>query len=488
MSTSESQNATLAQPRQQRALVREGVSRAAIIALACVCGFMVVVDSSIVNVALPSIRTDLHLTSGGQQWVIDAYLLTLGGLLLLGARLADLWGRRRVLMVGTVVFTLGSLAGGLATTAAMLIISRGVQGVGGAILAPSGLSLIIATIPEGQGRSKALSLYAASGSTAATVGVLLGGALTQALSWRWVMFVNVPVGVGLWFAVARLLDPSAPTRQRGRLDAVGAILVTVGMGALIEGFAEAQRDGWCSPDTLGTLAFAAVLLMGFVAREARASDPLVRLSVFRLPGLVAGNALIACNGIVLTSSTFFISQVLQRGLGYDPLEAGLRLAPMAVAIAATSLISPRATRKAGPRPVLFVGLLIAAGGYTWLGLLGNHPTYTTNILGPLLAIGLGLGLTIMPSSRAAAAGIPPQEAGLASGLFNVSRQIGAALGIAALLTLAVARTNSETHDGTNATLAALQGDASALQACAAICLLALLAALSIRTPRTEPNP
>jgi len=468
------------QPQRSLPLVRAGTSRAAIILLACVCAFMVVVDSSIVNVALPSIRADLHLSSGGQQWVIDAYLLTLGGLLLLGARLADLWGRRPVLLAGIVVFTLASLAGGLAASGTMLLIARAVQGVGGSILAPSGLSLIIASIPEGQARGKAMSLYAASGSTAATVGVLLGGVLTQEISWRWVMFINVPVGIALFLGAARLLTAAPRGQGRQRLDILGAILVTAGIGALIEGFAEAQRVGWGSSLTLLTIAAAIILLAAFVACEARVSDPLVRLSVFRLPGVVAGNALIGCNGIVLTASTFFISQVLQLGLGFSALGAGLRLAPMAVAISAASLISPPATQKMGTRPVLLTGLVTATAGYTWLGLLGSHPAYTVNILGPLLVIGTGLGLTIMPSSRAAAAGIPPQEAGLASGLFNVSRQIGAAIGIAALVTLAVARTNASSRHGTHAAVAALHGDAAALLACAGICLLALIAALSIR--------
>ena len=493
MSVAGTQPACEGQTRKASPLVRTSTSRAAVVSLACACAFMVVVDSSIVNVALPSIRADLHLSSGGQQWVIDAYLLTLGGLLLLGARLADLWGRRRVLLAGIVVFTLGSLAGGLAISGTMLIIARAVQGVGGSILAPSGLSLIIASIPEGPARGKAMSLYAASGSTAATAGVLLGGVLTQAISWRWVMFVNVPVGIVLLLCAARLLTAAAGGKARGRLDVPGAILVTAGIGALIEGFAEAQRDGWGSSLTLLTLAAAVVLLAAFAAREARVNDPLVRLSVFRLPGVVAGNALIGCNGIVLTASTFFISQVLQLGLGFGPLGAGLRLAPMAVTISAASLVSPRATQKMGPRPVLITCLLTAAAGYAWLGSLGSHPAYGVNIVGPLLVIGTGLGLTIMPSSRAAAAGIPPQEAGLASGLFNVSRQIGAAIGIAALVTLTVARTDAASSHGAHPAVAALHGDAAALLACAGICLLALTAALSIRTQpakqtrETEPS-
>ena len=467
-------------------LVRHGISNRVVVALACVCAFMVVMDSSIVNVALPSIRSALDLSSAGQQWVIDAYLLTLGGFLLLGARLADIYGRRRILQIGILIFTAGSLAGGLAQSGTMLIIARAVQGVGGSILAPSGLSLIIATVPEGEGRGKAMSFYAATGSIAATAGVLIGGALTQALSWRWVMFINVPVGIGLLLATTRLLRPTTIAPDRGQLDAIGAALVTVGVGALVEGFSNAQQHGWGSTLTLGAIVASIILLAGFFWTETRVKQPLVRLSVFDLPGVRAGNLLIACNGIVLTASTFFLSQILQNGLGDNALQAGVRLVPLAIGIFILSLLSPRATEKFGPRPVLLVGLSIAAAGYTWLGLMGDHPSYLTNLLGPLLVVGIGLGLTVMPSTRAAAAGIPPQEAGLASGLFNVSRQIGAAIGVAGLVTLAVARSHSaRTHSPITAQL---HGNASALLACAVLCVLALVATLLLpRASSTTPT-
>jgi EmrB/QacA subfamily drug resistance transporter len=471
-------------PRPYSSSVRDGISDRVVVALACVCAFMVVMDSSIVNVALPSIRGALGLSSSGQQWVIDSYLLTLGGFLLLGARLADIYGRQRVLQIGIVIFTVGSLAGGLAQSGTMLILARGVQGVGGSILAPSGLSLIIATVPEGKGRGKAMSFYAATGSIAATAGVLIGGALTQALSWRWVMFINVPVGIGLLLATARLLRPTADAQNRGQLDVIGAALVTAGVGALVEGFSNAQQHGWGAALTLGAIATSIVLLAGFFWTETRAEQPLVRLSVFALPGVRAGNILIACNGTVLTASTFFLSQILQNGLGNNALQTGVRLIPLAIGIFILSLLSPRATKKFGPRPVLLLGLSTAAAGYVWLGLMGEHPSYLSNLLGPLLIVGIGLGLTVMPSTRAAAAGIPPQEAGLASGLFNVSRQIGAAIGVAGLVTLAVARSHAA-HTQSPVT-AQLHGNASALLACAGLCMLALLATLLL--PPTSSTP
>ena len=461
--------------------LRDGASLHAVVALACTCAFMAVMDTSIVNVALPSIREALQLSSGGQQWVIDAYLLTLGGFVLLGARVSDLFGRRRVLGGGIIVFVLASLVGGLAGSGPMLIAARAAQGVGGSVLAPSGLALIIATHPEGELRAKAMSLYAASAAVAVAAGVLIGGVLTQELSWRWVMFVNVPIGVGLSVAVRRLLVPNMPGARRGHLDGAGAVMVTIGIGALIEGLSEAQRSGWGATLTLLALGLAIVLLSGFIVIETRVSDPLVRLAVFRLPGVAAGNLIIACVGTVLTASTFFISLVLQSDLGFDALGAGLRLVPLAVVSGVVSLVSPRAVRHFGPRPVLLVGLCVAAAGYLWLGLIGGHPTYLADLFGPLVVIGVGLGLTIMPSTRAAAAAVPPQETGLAAGLFNVSRQIGAAVGIAALVTLAVARTHAKLHVGVSVATAQLRGDATALLACAGICLLAGL--ISLLLPR-----
>lgn len=463
----------------ERPLLRPGVPRAAVLALACTCAFMVVLDTSIVNVALPSMRAALSLSRSTQQWVVDAYLLTLGGLLLLGARASDLYGRRRVLMVGIVIFVAGSLGGGLAGSGAEILTARAIQGVGGSVLAPSGLSLIIATYPEGDDRGKAMSLYAACAAVAVTIGVLVGGFLTQELSWRWVMFINVPVGVGLFVAVVELLNPVEHETNRRRLDAAGAVTVTTGIAALIEGLSNAQRNGWASSLTLASLVAGSILIVAFILIEREHEDPLVRLSVFRLPGVVGGNLIVACNGVVLTGSTFFVSQVLQNGLGFDALGAGLRLAPFAVTSGVVALLSARLVEQFGPRRVLLAGLTLAASGYVWIGLPGDRPSYAASLLGPLVVIGAGIGMTTMPSTRAAAAGVSAKDAGLAAGLFNVSRQIGAAIGIAALATLAVAHAHAELHGGAPPATAALRGDSAALLACAGVCGLSAVISLTI---------
>jgi len=467
------------------ALSRPGKSSTAIVWLASICGFMTVMDTSIVNVALPAMRVALHLTGADQQWVVDAYLLTLGGFMLLGARASDIFGLRRVLALGIALFILGSLAGGLALDATTLLIARAAQGLGGAILAPAGIALIIAARPDGPSRSRALTVYQGVSAIAVTIAVVIGGLLTQELSWRAVMFVNVPVGIGLLVAVFRLLNPSYRGRPGERLDILGAVVITLGIGALIEGFASAQQFSWSSPLTIIFLAVGLLLVGLFVVIEQRVSQPLVRLNIFALPGIAPGTIILALNGTVLTASTLFVSLVLQSDLGDDALSSGIALVPYVLASVVAGFAAMTLMKRVQARYVIAIALLIAAAGYAWLGLLGDHPTYAVNILGPLIVAGIGLGAAVVPTTRAATAAVTAKDAGLASGLFSLSRQLGSAIGIAALVTLAVSLTTSAVATGTKPSLAALRGDAVAIIVCGAICALSAIVAFALPNRPTQ---
>ena len=463
--------------QSQPEMLRPGTRASAIVWLASICGFMTVMDTSIVNVALPEMGAALHLTGAGQQWVVDAYLITLGGFMLLGARASDLYGRRRVLVAGIVIFVLGSLAGGLAVNATMLHAARAVQGLGGAILSPASMALIIAARPDGPARNRALTIYQGVTAVAVTIAVVIGGFLTQVLSWRSVMFVNVPVGIGLLIAVIRLINPDAGRHQGERLDIAGAITITIGIAALVEGFANAQQSSWASPLTLGFIAGGVILTAVFIVIETRVAQPLVRLNIFLLPGIAPGTLILALNGTVLTASTMFVSIILQSDLGNDALISGLALVPFVLSSVIAGFAAMQLMTWIQARYLIALGLAIAAGGYVWLGLLGPHPSYAANILGPLIVTGIGLGFAVVPTTRAATAAVAPQDAGLASGLFSLSRQLGSAIGIAALVTIAVTQTTASAAAGSEPAAAGLHGDAVVLMVCAGICALSALVAL-----------
>ena len=473
------------EPAAPPPVVHPNVPLAAVVAIAAVAGFMGVMNSSIVNVALPTMSRDLHLSTSGQQWVVGSYLLTLGGFLLLGARVADLYGRKVTLQGGLVVFTLASLAGGLAVNGPMLLAARAVQGIGGAVLLPAGLALIIASHHHPPARAKAMGLYSAAASLAVVAGVLLGGVLTQEASWRWVMFVNVPVGAGLFLAVTAALVPSTGKASGARLDVGGAAAVTVGIGSLIYGLSEATADGWGSAPVVTSLAVAAVLVVGFALIEANVAQPLVRLSVFRLRNVDVGNFLVACLGIALIASTYFASLILQTDIGYSALRTGVAMAPLGVALAVSSVGSAKliAANKFGARQVLIAGGVTGAAGFFWLAAMPDHPGYAAHIVGPLLVIGLGLGLMTMPSIRASASGVPPHEAGLAAGLFNTSRQLGGAIGLAALVTLASSLTHHQLSGHTAAT-AQLHGYRGALVVTGGVSALAAITSLLLHRDPT----
>ena len=464
---------------------RPQVPPGVILAIACVANFMVIIDTSIVNVALPAMKTALGLSAADQQWVVDAYLITFGGFLLLAARAGDLFGRKGVFQAGLMVFTAASLAGGLAQDPWLLIAARVLQGIGAAALASSSLSLITASHPEGPARTHALSLWAAVGSSAGAVGVVLGGLLTTELSWRYVLFINVPIGVALLIAAAASLVPSPPRRDWARLDLPGALTVTVGVSSLVFAVSQATSKGWGSTPVIAALTAAVVLLAAFGMIEARSAAPLVPLSILRRRSLAVGNTVMACLGVVMTSGFFFLSLYLQQILGYSALRTGVAIVPMTVLLAAGPLAAKRLLPRFGPRFLTLAGGILTTAGVAWMSLLPDHSDYPARILGPMLVIAAGIGLMLLPLAASATAGIETRYAGLASGLFNTARQLGGAIGLAVLVTIAATATRHSQLASPAA--ATVHGYRIALLICAAVSLASVLIALLLPTPaKTAP--
>ena len=407
----------------------------AVLAVCCVAQFMVVLDVSIVNVALPKMRADLDLSATGQQWIINAYTLTFAGFLLLGGRAADLFGRRRVLLLGLGVFTVCSLLGGLAQNGGQLIAARTVQGIGAAILAPATLSLLTTTFTDPAARRRALGAWSATAASGAAAGVLAGGILTDLLDWRWVLFVNVPIGAALIAAaLVSLTESRAGTRPS--LDLGGAVTVTGGLALLVYGIVSTDTRAWGSPATILTLLGAAALLAAFVVIESRVAHPLVPLSVFLRRPLAVANGSAVMIGAALFGMFFFLSLYLQQVNGYSPLKAGFAFLPAALATLTGSLFAPRLVTRLGARRQLVIGPLLAAGGLAWLSQLSAGDGYLAHIFGAIVLTGIGVGLSFVPMTIAATADVPPHQAGLASGLINTSRQVGGAVGLAVMATVA----------------------------------------------------
>jgi EmrB/QacA subfamily drug resistance transporter len=446
--------------------------------MACLAQFMVVLDSTIVTLALPQMRAGLDLSTSQQQWVVSGYLLTLGGFLLLAARAGDLFGRKRVFIFGAVVFTAASLAGGLATDPAMLLAARIVQGTGAAALAPTSLSLITASHADEHQRQRALTLWSIMGGAAGLVGVVLGGVLTAELSWRWVLFVNIPLGAGLIAAALLSLVPAPASTERIRLDLPGALSITGGIGALTFGLSQASLDGWGSSTVVTALVVAAVLLAGFVVVEATSSRPLIPLALFRPRSLRIGNLVTLCMGAVMTAVFYFLSLYLQQALGYSALRAGLAVVPTTVILIAGGFASRQLVAVIGGRLQLLIGGAITAGGTAWLALAPAHPAYLAHILGPALVAGVGLSLMLLPVTMAGTAGVSPRDAGAAAGLLNTSRQLGGAIGLAVLVTVAATATSRASGHSTYVA-ALVHGYHVAFLAAAGVMLVAALVALAL---------
>jgi EmrB/QacA subfamily drug resistance transporter len=410
--------------------------------------FVVVIDASIVNVALPSIGAHLHFSRGDLSWVVNSYTLTFGGFLLLGGRMADLLGRRRMFMLGLVVFSLASLAGGIAQSEAWLIAARAVQGLGAAIVSPAALSIITTTFAEGSERNRALGIWGAVAGAGGAAGVLLGGILTSGLSWRWVLFVNVPIGLAAAALAPRTLVESRSEDGSKSFDFPGAVTVTAGLALLVYAVVDAVNIGWGSTATILRLAGAGPLLVAFVIIELRQSHPLMPFSIFRLRTLRGANIVGLLIGMSLFSMFFFISLYLQEVMHYSPIKTGISYLPLAVGIIFSAGLASQLVTRLGFKPPLIAGLLLIAGGLLWFSQVPpSGGSYAADILGPSLLAAVGLGFAFVPVTIAAVTGTRPHEAGLASGLINTSQQVGGALGLAILATIANSRTQSVFHAG-----------------------------------------
>ncbi len=418
--------------------------------------FVVVIDASIVNVALPSIGAHLHFSRDDLSWVVNAYTLTFGGFLLLGGRLADLLGRRRMFMIGLVLFSLASLAGGLAQSEAWLIVARAIQGLGAAIVSPAALSIITTTFAEGAERNRALGVWGAVAGAGGAAGVLLGGILTSGLSWRWVLFVNVPIGLIAAMLAPRILLESHAEDDTEGFDIPGAVTVTAGLALLVYAVVDAVNVGWGSTGTLLRLAGAAILLVAFVAIEHRQRHPLLPFSIFRLRTLRGADIVGLLIGMSLFSMFFFISLYLQYVLHYSPIKAGVSYLPLAVGIIVSAGAASQLVTRVGFKPTLIGGLLLIAVALLWFSRVrAPGGSFATDVLGPSILAAFGLGFSFVPVTIAAVTGTKPHEAGLASGLINTSQQVGGALGLAILATVANSRTQSLLHTGVHNTSVAL---------------------------------
>jgi EmrB/QacA subfamily drug resistance transporter len=449
------------------------------LALLAMAQFVVVLDASIVNVALPTIGAALDFSQDNLSWVVNAYVLTFGGFLLLGGRLADLLGRRRVFMGGLILFALASLAGGLASNDGMLIAARAVQGLGAAILSPAALSIVTTTFRDGAERNKALGVWGAVAGAGGAAGVLLGGVLTEYLGWEWVLWVNVPIGIAAAALAPSLIAESRSTSETRSFDVAGAISVTGGLAVLVYALVEAPDAGWGSAQTIGLLAAAAVLLGGFYAIERRSASPLVPFSIFRQRTLTGANVVGLLTGASLFSMFFFISLYMQNVLGFSAIEAGLAYLPLAVTIILAAGGASQLVTKVGFKPVLAAGMAFIAVGLFWFGQISTGGSYVADVLGPSLLAAVGLGFAFVPVTIAAVSGVEEHEAGLASGLINTSQQIGGALGLALLSTVAFTQINdaAAASGGAPSLTALTEGYADAFMVGAVIAVIGVVATL-----------
>jgi EmrB/QacA subfamily drug resistance transporter len=413
-----------------------------ILLLVCIAQFMVILDATVVNVALPSIQKDLGLSEANLQWIVNAYTLVFGGFLLLGGRAGDLLGRKRLFLAGIVVFTAASLLNGLAVNSGMLIGSRALQGLGAAFISPAALSIISTTFEEGKERAKALGVWAAIASGGSAVGLVLGGVLTQAFSWPWIFFINVPVGVAAFLLSLRLIPESIDEHAARSFDVFGAVTVTGGLMALVYAIVKGPQDGWTAAVTLGTFAVSAILLVSFVVIELRASAPLVRLDIFRVRTLTAANVVMFLVVSGLFAMFFFNSLYIQRVLDYGPLKAGLAFLPFTAGIMISAGLASQLSPRLGVRPIAVTGMVVTAIGMLLLVRIPVGGSYLTDVFPSIMLTSLGMGAVFVPLTLVATMGLADSDQGLASGIFNTSQQVGGAVGLAILATVAASHTSS----------------------------------------------
>src|SRR6476659_8028625 len=456
--------------------------------------FMVVLDIAVVNVALPSIQVDLGFSQEDLQWVISAYALVFGGLLLLGGRAADLLGRRRVFLAGLLMFTAAALLAGLAWSEPSLIAARALQGLGSAVISPAALSMLSTTFTEGRERNIALGVWGAVGGFGAAAGVLLGGVLTETLSWSWIFFVNVPVGVAAFFLAPRLLVESRDTTVKS-FDALGAVLVTGGLVSLVYAITQSGTYGWGSARTIGVIAASAALLAAFVWWERRNAEPLMRFGILRTKTVAGANV----GGFILGTATFslflMLTLYMQQVLGYSPMKTGVGYLAVAGSAILWSAVAAQLTTRIGVKPVLVIGMAALTGGLVYFTQVSVHGTYVGDLLPGFLLVALGIGFSFVPISIAALDGVHPSEAGLASGLINTSQQIGGALGIAILSTIATTRTSDKLAAGSALHPALVSGFTLAFMVGVGIAAVGILAGLLLirreelqQVPEVESEP
>jgi EmrB/QacA subfamily drug resistance transporter len=458
-----------------------------ILALLSAVAFLDFVDASIVNVALPSIRRDLGFSEQSLQWVPSAYLLTYGGFMLLGGRAADLLGRRRVLVAGTVLIGISSLIGGFAESEAVLIGARLAQGAGAAMMLPAALSILTTTFKEGSDRNKALGIWGAVGGLASAAGVLLGGLLTDGPGWRWVMFVNPVAAVLVLGGIFWLISGERGRARLADFDIRGAILATGGMLLLVFALVKAPDQGWGATLTIAELAAALALLAAFVTAELRSANPLLPLSVFRIRGLAAADTtqLIAFAGFL--AIFFFLTLYMQTVLGYSPIQTGAAYLPLTFGVGVAAGIASQLLARVGTRPVIVAGALIASGGVYLLSRIPVDGSYLSDLLPGLLVVSLGIGAVFVGAATAANAGVPPDKAGLAAALLNASQQVGGALGLAIFSALATSRTTDLLASHASQAEALTSGFQRALLASSLFLLAAAFVALRITNTHGEPE-
>ncbi|MGW1947540.1 MFS transporter [Streptomyces sp. NPDC001940] len=410
-----------------------GHGRGIALLVICSCQLMVVLDITIVNIALPHIQTALGFSTENLSWVINAYTLTFGGLLLLGGRLGDILGRRRVFMAGVLIFVLASFLGGLSQESWQLLAARSLQGVGGAIASPTALALITTTFREGPERNRAFGVFAAVSAGGSAIGLIAGGVLVEWLDWRWVLFVNVPIGILIALAIPRFIRESE--RHPGHFDVLGALTSTVGMVLLVYGFIRASKDGWSDSLTLGAFGAAVVLLTAFVAIESRSKQPVIPLWMFRDRNRAGVYGMMLCLAAAMFGMFFFLTLFVQNILGFSPLRAGLAFLPVSAIIAVAAGFASQFLPKWGPKPFMVVGAVLAALGLGWLTMTDVNSTYVGGILGPTLVFGCGMGLQFVSLTLMALSGVAPKDSGAASGVLNAHQQVGGSLGLSILVTV-----------------------------------------------------
>jgi EmrB/QacA subfamily drug resistance transporter len=419
---------------------RAETNRWIVLVVVCLGQFMVILDATVVNVALPSIQRDLGFTATSLQWVINAYTLVFGGFLLLGGRAGDLFGRRRLFLWGVAIFSVASLLNGLATSDTWLIITRGLQGLGGALVSPAALSIITTTFPEGQDRTRALGVWSAIAAGGGAVGLLLGGILTDLLSWEWIFFINVPIGIATAALALRFVPESRATHRPSGTDLPGAITVTAGLVVLVYAIVKAEDFGWGSARTLGFVAVAVALLAAFVLIESRTRAPLIRLGIFKVRSLAGANTVLLLVIGGLFGFFFFSTLYVQQILGYSPLQAGLAFIPVTVGIGIGAGIAQQLVKRLGVRATAALGMVIAAFGLYLFSRVTADGTYLSDVLPAIIPQSIGMGLFFVPITLIATTNVGEEDAGLASGLFNTAQQVGGALGLAVLSTLAADKT------------------------------------------------